>query len=238
MVCDSTNAMVEGHSGSEADVRTSLAALIRTIRGRRGGHLLRQQRRAGGKRGAGRPERRAFGGAGGPLAAQPGDAAARDTGYLKDRAGLRAGGRGRYRPRRQPTHPGDRQPGAKPRSALARIANDTHRNVALGEGDTVIFSSRVIPGNERAIGTVHDNLVRRGVRLMTADDHMVQRVRPSGTRRTAPAVCPGASHLRRAGAWRMAAPVGACRLGEGRGGPRRSCWRTATSSAWVATDPR
>ena len=50
------------------------------------------------------------------------------------------------------------------RSALARIANDTHRNVALGEGDTVIFSSRVIPGNERAIGTVHDNLVRRGVR--------------------------------------------------------------------------
>ncbi len=38
------------------------------------------------------------------------------------------------------------------RSALSRVALDTHPRVALGEGDTVIFSSRVIPGNERAIG--------------------------------------------------------------------------------------
>ena len=37
----------------------------------------------------------------------------------------------------------------------------------------MVFSSRVIPGNERAIGTVQDNLVRRGVELMTADDHLV-----------------------------------------------------------------
>jgi len=59
------------------------------------------------------------------------------------------------------------------RSALARIASDNHRNISLGEGDTVIFSSRVIPGNERAIGTVQDNLVRRGVKLITADDEMV-----------------------------------------------------------------
>ena len=50
---------------------------------------------------------------------------------------------------------------------------DTHPRVALGEGDTVVFSSRVIPGNERAIGTVQDNLVRRGVHLMTDVDHLV-----------------------------------------------------------------
>jgi ribonuclease J len=50
---------------------------------------------------------------------------------------------------------------------------DTHPRVALGEGDTVIFSSRMIPGNERAIGTVQDNLVRRGVHLMTDTDHLV-----------------------------------------------------------------
>jgi ribonuclease J len=37
----------------------------------------------------------------------------------------------------------------------------------------VIFSSRMIPGNERAIGTVQDLLVRRGVRLMTDSDHMI-----------------------------------------------------------------
>jgi len=59
------------------------------------------------------------------------------------------------------------------RSALARIAMDTHPRVVLGEGDTVLFSSRVIPGNERAIGTVQDNLVRRGVNLMTDMDHLV-----------------------------------------------------------------
>jgi ribonuclease J len=59
------------------------------------------------------------------------------------------------------------------RSALSRVARDDHPRVSLGEGDTVIYSSRMIPGNERAIGTVQDNLVRRGVRLMTDDDHLV-----------------------------------------------------------------
>jgi ribonuclease J len=49
---------------------------------------------------------------------------------------------------------------------------DQHPRIALGEGDTVVFSSRVIPGNERAIGTVQDNLVRRGVRLITDRDHL------------------------------------------------------------------
>jgi ribonuclease J len=59
------------------------------------------------------------------------------------------------------------------RSALSRISRDDHPRVSLGEGDTVIYSSRMIPGNERAIGTIQDNLVRRGVRLMTDDDHLV-----------------------------------------------------------------
>jgi ribonuclease J len=61
----------------------------------------------------------------------------------------------------------------EPRSALSRVAADSHQTLSLGEGDTVIFSSRMIPGNERAIGAVQDNLVRRGVRVMTDSDHMV-----------------------------------------------------------------
>jgi ribonuclease J len=61
----------------------------------------------------------------------------------------------------------------EPRSALARVAQDTHPRVELGEGDTVVFSSRMIPGNERAIGTVQDNLVRRGVTVLTDHDHFV-----------------------------------------------------------------
>jgi ribonuclease J len=61
----------------------------------------------------------------------------------------------------------------EPRSALARIALDQHPRIELGEGDTVVFSSRIIPGNERAIAAVQDNLVRRGVRLMTDADHAI-----------------------------------------------------------------
>jgi ribonuclease J len=58
----------------------------------------------------------------------------------------------------------------EPRSALSRIAADTHRHAVLGEGDTVIFSSRMIPGNERAIFGVQDALARRGVNVITDND--------------------------------------------------------------------
>jgi ribonuclease J len=60
----------------------------------------------------------------------------------------------------------------EPRSAMARIAADTHRYAVLGEGDTAIFSSRMIPGNERAITAVQDTLVRRGVDVITDDDEL------------------------------------------------------------------
>lgn len=59
------------------------------------------------------------------------------------------------------------------RSALTRIALDTHQTISLGQGDTVIYSSRNIPGNERAITHVQDNLVRRGVKVITSRDHLV-----------------------------------------------------------------
>jgi ribonuclease J len=59
------------------------------------------------------------------------------------------------------------------RAALWRIANDDHPNVTLGEGDLVIFSSRIIPGNEAAIGRLHNQLVRRGVRVVNEKDHFV-----------------------------------------------------------------
>src|SRR5690606_25465895 len=42
----------------------------------------------------------------------------------------------------------------EPRAALAKLARDEMRNVALSPGDTVVFSSRVIPGNEKAILTI------------------------------------------------------------------------------------
>ncbi len=171
MVCDSTNALVEGHSGSEGEVRRSLAALVRGLTGRVvvtcfASNVARVESVALAARDAGRSV--ALVG----RSLRNLDTAARETGYLatlppfipEDRADdvpddnlliLITGSQG------------------EARSALARVAMDTHPNLSLGEGDTVIFSSRMIPGNERAIGTVQDNLVRRGVRVMTDDDHMV-----------------------------------------------------------------
>ncbi len=170
MVCDSTNAMVDGHSGSEAEVRRSLAELIRPMRGRVAvtcfaSNVARVESVVMAARDAGRHV--ALVG----RSLRNLEAAARECGYLRglpefvpeDEAGsvpddnlliLVTGSQG------------------EPRSALSRIAADTHPNIALGEGDTVIFSSRMIPGNERPITLVQDSLVRRGVRVITDDDEV------------------------------------------------------------------
>ena len=54
----------------------------------------------------------------------------------------------------------------EPRAALSRIAEDSHP-IALDEGDVVLFSSRVIPGNELAIGRIQNMLSLRGVVMVT-----------------------------------------------------------------------
>ncbi|MGK7866798.1 ribonuclease J [Falsiroseomonas sp. E2-1-a20] len=171
MVCDSTNAMVEGHSGSEAEVRRNLAALIKGLKGRIAvscfsTNLARIESITLAARAAGR-EVALFG-----RSLRNADASARECGYLKslppflteDEANdvsddrllvICTGSQG------------------EPRSALTKIAADTHPHISMGEGDIVIYSSRMIPGNERAILRVQDELSRAGVRVMTAEDHMV-----------------------------------------------------------------
>ncbi|WP_372622087.1 ribonuclease J [Falsiroseomonas sp.] len=171
MVGDSTNALVEGHSGSEAEVRRNLAAIIRKLKGRVAvacfaTNVARVESVALAARAAGR-ECALFG-----RSLRNAEAAARECGYLRD-----------LPPFLTEEQAGD-VPDSKlvmictgsqgePRSALAKIAGDTHPHVSLGEGDTVIFSSRMIPGNERAILRIQDELARAGVEVMTADDHMV-----------------------------------------------------------------
>ncbi len=56
------------------------------------------------------------------------------------------------------------------RAALARIARRDHPHVRLDPGDTVIFSSRAIPGNEKNINAVRNNLVASGIRVVTSLD--------------------------------------------------------------------
>jgi ribonuclease J len=58
----------------------------------------------------------------------------------------------------------------EPRAAMAKIAAGTHESVSLDPGDTVIYSSRQIPGNEPAIARVQDALIRRKIRLVTDED--------------------------------------------------------------------
>ena len=61
----------------------------------------------------------------------------------------------------------------EPRAALARIAGDDHPLVTLNKGDCVIFSSRTIPGNEKAVGAIINGLIDQGVDVITDRTHLV-----------------------------------------------------------------
>ena len=59
----------------------------------------------------------------------------------------------------------------EPASALTRLARDEHTRVHLDEGDTVIFSSRIIPGNELPVLDLINGLERRGIEVITRREH-------------------------------------------------------------------
>jgi len=61
----------------------------------------------------------------------------------------------------------------EPRAALARIAGDDHPDIALDHGDTLIFSSRTIPGNEKAVNRIINAMVTQGVHVITDRDGLV-----------------------------------------------------------------
>ena len=59
------------------------------------------------------------------------------------------------------------------RSALTLIANNEYKSIKLGVGDTIIFSSKMIPGNEDKIERMQDKLIAQGVDVITSDDALV-----------------------------------------------------------------
>ena len=61
----------------------------------------------------------------------------------------------------------------EPRAALSRISEDQHPEVTFSKGDVVIFSSRTIPGNEKGVGRVINGLVRQGIEVITDRTHLV-----------------------------------------------------------------
>jgi ribonuclease J len=170
-ICDSTNVFVPGRSGSEAEVAARLEAVIAMCKGRVAvtafaSNVARMQSviKAGARAGrhvalVGRSMHKIA-------------AAAIETGYLKDLPALideeTAGDLHSHKVLYLCT--GSQ---GEPRAALARIAAGDHPNVKLGPGDTVIFSSRVIPGNERLIHELQNDFAMRGVEVISAEDHDV-----------------------------------------------------------------
>jgi ribonuclease J len=171
MVCDSTNIFVEGESGSEADVQKALHKLIGGLKGRVAvtafaSNVARLQSIAHAARTHGREI--VLVGRSMHRMVQ----AAKDTGYLPDFPSLVSEDDAVHLPADHVLYLCTGSQG-EPRAALARIAAGNHPRVELGQGDTVIFSSRVIPGNEIAIHELHNDLSRLGVTVLSAEDHFV-----------------------------------------------------------------
>ncbi|MBN8606945.1 MAG: ribonuclease J [Caulobacterales bacterium] len=171
MVCDSTNVFVEGTAGSEGDVREKLTEVIAGCKGRVAvtafaSNVARVETALKAAKACGRTPclvgrsmHRIFN-------------AAQSVGLLQDVPHVidedDAGSL-------DPEHVLYLCTGSQgeARAALSRIARGEHRHVSLKEGDTVIFSSRVIPGNEAAIHDLQNAFLEKGVELITADDHFV-----------------------------------------------------------------
>ena len=105
----------------------------------------------------------------------------------------------------------------EPRAALARMAEDEHPTAELSPGDTVIFSSRTIPGNEKAVGKLINAFVSSGVEVDHRPQRPGARLRPSAPCGAGQDVRLAEAQDRRAGAWRGAAFERACRLRQGAG---------------------
>jgi ribonuclease J len=169
MVCDSTNVFVDGHAGSEADVRKALADLIKPLRGRvavacfasnvaRMDSVIRAAEAADRRVClVGRSMHRM-------------SAAAASVGLMRGLKDFISEKEAKHFPQDKILYLCTGSQG-EPRAALARIASGTHPHVNLGKGDHAIFSSRVIPGNEVSIRSLQNGLADQGVRLYTERDH-------------------------------------------------------------------
>jgi ribonuclease J len=165
LICDSTNVVRDGISPSEADVAKRLAELIKDAPHRVAittfaSNVARLKAVADAARAAdrevvvvGRAMERVV-------------QVARETGYLDGVQNFRgADYYGHFPPDKVLALCTGSQ--GEPRAALARIANNDHPQVTLNKGDSVIFSSRTIPGNEKAVGAIINGLVTQGIEVIT-----------------------------------------------------------------------
>lgn len=172
LVCDSTNVFNPESSGSEGAVRDALIAAVKPLKGRAlittfasnvaRLHTLGEVARATNRQlcVAGRSLDRII-------------AVAKANGYLQDLPDLVDFDTAMGLPRRELLVVATGGQG-EPRAALARVAEGNHQ-IKLEQGDTVLFSSKVIPGNEIAIGRIQNRLAGDGIQMITdrqADIHV------------------------------------------------------------------
>ena len=171
LVCDSTNVLREGHSPSEADVAATLLDIVTHAKGRIAittfaSHVDRilsavRAARTTGREVvvAGRAMRNTI-------------EAARACGYLHDAGEFLDEEEFGYLPPDKIMLLCTGSQG-EPRAAIARIAEDQHPNISLDPGDLVIFSSRTIPGNEKEVSLIHNNLAKLNIDILTSDDALI-----------------------------------------------------------------
>lgn len=171
LVCDSTNAMREGVSPTEHDVFNSLAKIISNEKGRVAvttfssnvGRILSIARAAkeAGRQVllVGRSIKRSV-------------SVAEELGYLDGIDAFLSEEDYPYIPRDKIVMVLTGSQGEQ-RAALAKLSRDEMRSLALTAGDTVIYSSRSIPGNERAIIDTQNRLTDMGVKIITDHDALV-----------------------------------------------------------------
>ena len=171
LVCDSTNAMREGVSPTEHDVSNSLAEIISNEKGRVAvttfssnvGRILSIARAAkeAGRQVllVGRSIKRSV-------------SVAEELGYLDGIDAFLSEEDYPYIPRDKIVMVLTGSQGEQ-RAALAKLSRDEMRSLALTAGDTVIYSSRSIPGNERAIIDTQNRLTDMGVKIITDHDALV-----------------------------------------------------------------
>ena len=171
ILCDSTNVLSPGTSGSEAEVRDSLTKLIaaqpnRVVLTSFASNVARMETAMLAAQAAGR-ELFVVG-----RSMHRMIDAAREVGYLQNVPPIRDEREADLLPRNRVLYLCTGSQG-EARSALARVAAGQHPRVRLEPADTVIFSAKIIPGNERTLYNLHNQLVRQGIEVVTEGDHFV-----------------------------------------------------------------
>lgn len=170
LVCDSTNVFNEGFSGSEGDVRESLVDIISgcpemvvvtTFASNlaRLDSIMHAAQKAGRKIAMlGRSLHRVY-------------EAARRSGYLQDISIIDEKSISRHKRRDVLVIATGCQ--GEPMAAAAKLSNNSHHLLKLSAKDRIIFSSKIIPGNEKKIFAMFNKFVKSGVEVITEKDHFV-----------------------------------------------------------------